>query len=86
MELMFEKKKSILIELSLEPWLLEPIVNAPIETQMERMSIGKFDEIIDFAKKTGFDEQYLWGAEWWYWMKTQGNDEYWNHAKGLFAD
>jgi len=50
------------------------------------MDIDKFDEIIDFAKKTGFDEQYLWGAEWWYWMKTQGNDEYWNHAKELFAD
>jgi hypothetical protein len=85
MELLFGKKKSILIELSLEPWLLEPIVDTPIESQNQRMDINKFEEIITFAKKTGFEEQYLWGAEWWYWMKTQGDDGYWKKAKEIFS-
>lgn len=84
MELFFGRKKSILIELSLEPWLLEPIKTAPIETQLERMNIGKFDEIISFAKKTGFDTQYLWGAEWWYFMKENKRSEFWNKGKEIF--
>lgn len=86
MELFFENKKSFLIELSLEPWLLEPIVKAPIETQLERMSVEKFDEIISFAKKTGFGTQYLWGGEWWYFMKEKDYPEFWERARTVFRD
>ncbi len=84
MDLLFGEKKSFLIELSLEPWLLEPIINTPIEVQLERMSIDKFNEVIEFAEKTGFDNQYLWGIEWWYWMQKQGHDDYWERARELF--
>jgi hypothetical protein len=84
MEMFLGKKKSFLIELSLEPWLLEPIAKAPLETQIARMDTAKFDEIISFAKKTGFDTQYLWGAEWWYSMKERGHGEYWERAKQIF--
>jgi len=83
MELFFGKKKSFLIELSLEPWLLEPITKAPLATQLERMSLEKFDEIIKFASKTGFDTQYLWGAEWWYFMKKNGYPEFWEKGRGV---
>jgi len=86
MELFFGQKKSFLIELSLEPWLLEPIAKAPLDTQIERMSPAKFDEVITFAKKTGFDTQFLWGAEWWYFMKQNGHPEYWDKAKELFTN
>jgi len=37
---------------------------------------------IDFAKRTGFNEIYVWGVEWWYWMKTVHHDaRYWNYAQ-----
>lgn len=85
MKYVFGNKDSLLIELSLEPWLLEPIVNSPLETQLTRMSIDKFSEVIHFAKKTGFEEQYLWGAEWWYFMKEKGYPEYWDAGKALFS-
>lgn len=84
MEFLFGTKKSFLIELSLEPWLLEPISKASLSTQIERMSTAKFDEVVTFAKKTGFDTQYLWGAEWWYFMKQNGHPEYWDKAKAIF--
>jgi len=30
----------------------------------------------------GYQQIDLWGAEWWYWMKTQkGNADYWNAIK-----
>ncbi len=85
MEIFFGKKESFLIELSLEPWLLEPIVKAPTELLLERMSIPKFDEIISFAKKTGFQRQYLWGGEWWYFMKEKGYEDFWNRGREIFA-
>jgi len=84
MSLLYGTKKSLLIELSFEPWLIEPIIDAPIETQIDKMDILKFEEILNFAKKTGFDEQYLWGVEWWYFMKNKGHPEYWDRAKKIF--
>ena len=36
-------------------------------------------------KKTGLDTFYLWGVEWWYWMKTaQNQPAIWTEAKTLF--
>jgi hypothetical protein len=84
MSLIYGNKPNLLIELSLEPWLIEPITEAPIETQLARMDINKFNEVINFAKQTGFDEQYLWGVEWWYWMQNKGHPEFWENAKSLF--
>jgi len=28
--------------------------------------------------KTNFDEQYLWGVEWWYYLREKGHPEIWN--------
>lgn len=77
-------KPSFVVELSAEPWLLQPIVDTSLEVQMERMGIDKFNEMIDFSSKTGFNGFYLWGAEWWYWLKLQGHSDHWNRAKELF--
>ncbi len=85
MRVMFGDKESLLIELSLEPWLIEPITTAPISVQLERMNSEKFDEIINFAEKTGFDEQYLWGVEWWYWMKEKGYEDFWHKGREIFS-
>lgn len=82
--LFYGDKQTLLIELSLEPWLVEPVTNVPIETQFERMDIEKFREIIAYAEATRFDTQYLWGGEWWYWLKEQGHEEMWEEGKLLF--
>jgi len=84
MELLFGEKESYLIELSLEPWLLQPVVETAKSTQLERMNIDKFKEIISFAEKTGFERQYLWGAEWWYFMKEHNYPDFWNEAKRIY--
>ncbi|MEX0651840.1 MAG: cellulase family glycosylhydrolase [Candidatus Paceibacterota bacterium] len=85
MGLLFGRKESLLIELSAEPWLLQPVVDTPIEVQLERMNIEKFEEIITFAQETRFNTQYLWGAEWWYWLKERGDDSFWLRAQELYA-
>ncbi len=79
------KKPSLVIELPAEPWLLQPIVDTPLNDQLERMGLDKFNEMVRFSSKTGFDAFYLWGAEWWYWMKTEQNrPEFWERARELF--
>ena len=82
--LIYGKKPSLVIELSAEPWLLEPIVDTSIEVQLGRMGIDKFNEMIEFSGATSFDIFYLWGAEWWYWMNQNNHPEFWERAQQLF--
>lgn len=84
LQLLFGQKEGFLIELSAEPWLLAPVVDTDIETQLDRMNIDKMNEIIDFAENTRFEKQFLWGAEWWYWMKNNGHPEFWDRGKELY--
>jgi hypothetical protein len=84
LSLIHGEKETMLIELSLEPWLLEPVTQVPIETQYSRMDLQKFNEIIDYAKQTRYEKQYLWGGEWWYWLREHGNADMWNRGKELF--
>lgn len=82
--LFYGEKETMLIELSAEPWLLEPITNVPIETQYSRMDIEKLNDILQYAKDTRYEKQYLWGAEWWYWLKDKGHPEMWERGQVLF--
>ncbi len=82
--LFYGEKETMLIELSAEPWLLEPITNVDIETQYSRMDLEKFNDILQYAKDTRYAKQYLWGAEWWYWLEKKGHPEMWERGKELF--
>jgi hypothetical protein len=78
------RQSSMLIELSAEPWLLEPIAEVPIEVQFSRMDIEKFEDILQYAEETRYDKQYLWGAEWWFWLLQQGHPEMWERGQELY--
>ncbi len=84
--LIYGTKPSMIIELSAEPWLLQSIVDTPVDVQLQRMGIDKFNEMIDFSSKTGFDTFYLWGAEWWYWLSINGRPELWDRARELYKN
>lgn len=84
-KLMYGEKPTYLIELSAEPWLLEPITEVEIETQYSRMDVDKFNDILEYAEHTRFDTQYLWGAEWWYWLRERGHPEMWDRGQELFV-
>ena len=85
MKAFYGDKPSMLIELSVEPWLLEPVVDVPLEVQFSRMNLEKFEDILLYAKETRYETQYLWGAEWWYWLKLQGHEEMWQRGQQLFV-
>jgi Beta-galactosidase len=80
----YGKKPTFLIELSAEPWLIAPIATVPIETQFTRMDLEKFNDILAYAKETRYERQYLWGAEWWYWLTKNGHKEMWERGQQLY--
>ena len=83
---LFNTKRIIGIEIQAEPWGDKPVMQMTNEDKDKSMSFEKFKENIEYAKNTGFDELYLWGVEWWYWMKKNGDNSYWNQAKQLFEN
>ncbi len=77
--------KIIISELQAEPWFRTFIYTVPLEEQEKSMNLDLFEQNIDFAKRTGFNETYLWGVEWWYWLKAEHDKpEIWNKSKTLF--
>jgi hypothetical protein len=78
-------KKVMVVELQAEPWGPKLLYDSPLSEQEKTMNLEKFKYNIEFAGKTGLDTFYLWGGEWWYWMKEkQNNSQIWEEARKLF--
>lgn len=77
-------KKFIVIELAAEPWTAKQIYETSPEEQLKSFDLDFFKYTIEYSKLTGFNEYYLWGAEWWYYLKINGYPEIWNEAKKLW--
>lgn len=80
-------QKVIVAELQGESWH-KPNVNLAMMTLSDHnlsMSLQQLKDNISFTRRAGFDEAYLWGVEWWYYMKTQRDyPGYWDEAKKLW--
>lgn len=72
-------------ELQAEPWGSSLISDLPLREQMRLMNLKQFNDNIEFARETGIDRFYLWGVEWWYYLKEkEGIPQYWEEARKLF--
>ena len=79
-------QKTIVVELQAEPWLSgDTLIENPLK-QTEFFPLSELKDIILYAKKTGFDTQYLWGVEWWYFMEKNGHPQYLEYVKSLFLN
>ncbi|NTW13516.1 MAG: cellulase family glycosylhydrolase [Candidatus Moranbacteria bacterium] len=85
--LIMGKDRFVVAELQAEPWANGWVANASVEEQYKTMNPDLLREYVDYAKRVGFPEAYLWGVEWWYWMKeVKGEPAVWDVAKDLFRD
>ncbi|EKE16481.1 MAG: hypothetical protein ACD_11C00006G0004 [uncultured bacterium] len=81
-----DQKNVSVIELQGEPWLAGWTIGFPLEEQFKSMNAQKLKDNIEFARKTGIKDIYVWGVEWWYWLKsTQNKAEVWDQAKVLYS-
>lgn len=70
-------------ELQAEPWFHDGHFETATIADMEKtLSPAQLKKNIDYARHIGAPRAYLWGAEWWYWMKTErGDHRYWDLIK-----
>lgn len=70
-------------ELQAEPWFhgTGPLDTAPAISE-KTMNPKRLQKHFDLVKHIGTPRAYLWGAEWWYFMKEKNGDaRYWDVAK-----
>jgi hypothetical protein len=73
-----------LSELQAEPWAASALTSAPIPEQLTLMNAQTLHNAAAFATATRLSPIYLWGAEWWYWIKQKGHPEIWEAAREIF--
>lgn len=80
-------KRIIVVELQAEPWTPEGrLTELTFREQYKTMNLERFKNTINYAKRTGFDEFYFWGGEWWYWLKKMGDSSIWEEARNLWIN
>ncbi|MEP7162464.1 MAG: hypothetical protein ABI747_01735 [Candidatus Moraniibacteriota bacterium] len=73
------------IELQAEPWANGWVGSVPLEEQYITMNPDLLGENVDYARQVGFQDIYLWGGEWWYWLKEKKESPaVWERAKELY--
>lgn len=83
--LLTEQEKFSVIELQGEPWANGWVANVPLEEQYITMNPTLLEENVTYARQVGFPDIYLWGGEWWYWLKEKQNaPDVWEKARELF--
>jgi hypothetical protein len=80
----FFSDKIIISELQAEPWFVKPISQLTAEERAVAFTPEDLFNNVDFARRAGFSEVYLWGVEWWLAEKEAGRPELWEAAKFLF--
>ncbi len=69
-------------EFQMEPWINGDIKTASFEESSITFDLKQMQDNFVFASHLNVPSIDLWGAEWWYWMKTQkGHPEFWEEAK-----
>lgn len=85
----FTGRDMIIHELQAEAWAPQKytLPELSVEEQYKSMNPERMKNRINYGIDTGLREMNLWGAEWWYWLKTEKNEPgIWNEVKKAVAE
>lgn len=68
-------------ELQMEPWGPGDNWYLTTEEQNKSMSVDQIAHMTDFARRSGFTRIDMWGSEWWYWRKVNGDPSIWEAVR-----
>lgn len=69
-------RSSFIVELQAEPWAQnESLEQMSIEDQKKSMNLARLKNNIEYARRVGVPRAYLWGGEWWSWLRKRGYNE-----------
>jgi hypothetical protein len=76
-------RDSVLHELQAEPWLPDgyDMRTASVDELNKSMDAERLRDRFEYGRATGMKTIDLWGAEWWYYRKSQGDDSLWQAAR-----
>ncbi len=75
--------RPIISELQLEPWFPPASELLTLEAKYQLFTEKEFARNVRFAQATGIDEVYVWGIEWWYFLKQNDRPQLWDTAREL---
>lgn len=76
------KQRDVFVhELQMEPWGPRDNKQLSIEEQNKSMSQKQLGEVVLFARKSGIQKIDVWGSEWWYWRKVNGDPHIWEEVR-----
>jgi hypothetical protein len=78
-------KTMIVAELQAEPWPahFKKVQDISPEEAAKSFTVRQLETNAEIARRTGFQQTYFWGVEWWYWLKTKGDSSMWEAAKKI---
>lgn len=68
-------------EMQLEPWGPGALKNLSVEEQNKSMSPQQIHDSLYYTREMGIKDIYVWGGEWWYWRKVNGDSSIWDKVK-----
>ncbi|MBL8160303.1 beta-galactosidase [Candidatus Saccharibacteria bacterium] len=78
------RRPVILHELQAEPWGDRPIPRMTPEQQAISMNPERLGYNVGFACRIDKAPVYLWGLEWWYLRRSQGDEGMWSAARRVY--
>ncbi len=78
---LYSHRPIIIHELQMEPWGKVDTKYLSIEEQDKSMSPALIKQSFTFARQIGIKEIYVWGGEWWYWRKVNGDPNIWDTVR-----
>ncbi len=87
-EKLFHVSRVMISELQAEPWSIDgaPLRYESMTAQTSDFSTTTLLGNFKFAERTGLDPIYLWGSEWWYYRKINGDPSFWNLGKQILSE
>ncbi|HSW81502.1 MAG TPA: beta-galactosidase [Candidatus Saccharimonas sp.] len=82
---LMQHRPTFIHEMQMEPWGPQDFKNLSIAEQNQSMSVAQIHQNFIFGRKLGMNDIYLWGGEWWYWRKVNGDPSIWNAVKTELA-
>ena len=80
-------ERMMIAELQAEPWPsnFRHVKDLKTNEIGDSFTIEQLFTNAEVARRTGFDQAYFWGAEWWYSQMQKNNPVYWQAAKAIIS-
>lgn len=82
----YDVDRVVISELQAEPWFENGVIPDALADRAALFTADRLVDHMNFARRTGLPEVYLWGVEWWYDLAQRGDTSLWDAAREEIAE